>query len=216
MENFKCSYTELMPIESALKIQNPNNNNEHPEQQIENLAKIIKYQGQRSPIVISSRTGLITKGHGRLLAMSKLGWKNVAVEYQDYEDHNQEFADMTADNEIARHSSLNINKFLDQIKEFEVDNIELLGLNEIPVLDFSETKIDFGGEKKVNHDEHWQDMPEFKQDDKTGFRSMIVHFETEDDLKKFFETIGQSFTKKTKSIWFPAQERMDTESKRYE
>lgn len=216
MENFKCNYNELKPIEDLIKLQNPNNNNEHPDEQIEKLAKIISFQGQRSPIVISNRSGLIVKGHGRLLAMKKLGWKEAAVEYQDYLDHNQEFADMTADNEVARHSTLNINKFLDQIKDFEIDDIDLLGLNDIPALDFSETKVEFDGEKKINHEEHWQEMPEFNQQDKTGFRSIIVHFETEDDLKKFFETIDQSFTKKTKSIWFPAQERMDTESKRYE
>ena len=59
-------------------------------------------------------------------------------------------------------------------------------------------------------------MPEFNQPDDTSYRHVIVHFETPDDAQEFFSIIGQSDTGKTKSIWFPQQERMDTESKRYE
>jgi ParB-like chromosome segregation protein Spo0J len=63
--------------------------------------------------------------------------------------------------------------------------------------------------------EHWVGMPEFKQDDKTGVRHVIVHFPTHEDCNKFFALIGQNDTGQTKTVWFPPQERMDTESKRY-
>ena len=97
---FNCSYTELVNISKL--IPNPKNANKHPPKQIERLAKIIDFQGQRSPIVVSKRSGFITKGHGRLLAMHKLGWTEVAVDYQDYLSEALEYADMIADNEIAR------------------------------------------------------------------------------------------------------------------
>ena len=59
-----CSYTELVDIEAV--IENPRNPNKHPEKQIKMLAKIIKNQGWRSPIIISNRSGFVVKGHGRL------------------------------------------------------------------------------------------------------------------------------------------------------
>ena len=65
-------------------------------------------------------------------------------------------------------------------------------------------------------EEEWTDMPEFNQPDNMSYRHVIVHFETPDDAKEFFSIISRSDTGKTKTIWFPEQETMDTESKRYE
>jgi len=98
-EIFKCAYDSLVDIDALQP--NPKNPNKHPDKQIELLSKIIKYQGQRSPIVVSKRSGFVTKGHGRLSALKKLGFSKVAVDYQEYEDEAQEFADMIADNKIA-------------------------------------------------------------------------------------------------------------------
>ena len=59
--------------------------------------------------------------------------------------------------------------------------------------------------------EDWKDMPEFKNDDLTSWKSIIVHFENENDLKNFSKLLGQKLTYKTRSIWFPEAEigRMD-------
>lgn len=56
-------------------------------------------------------------------------------------------------------------------------------------------------------DQEWQGMPEFEQEDKTAFKSLIVHFDSLDDMKNFSEFIDQSITEKTKSIWYPRKER---------
>lgn len=61
----------------------------------------------------------------------------------------------------------------------------------------------------------WQGMPDFSQENKKSFRHVIVHFPTQEDVDKFFMLIDQKDTGQTKSVWFPPQERMDTESKRY-
>jgi hypothetical protein len=57
---------------------------------------------------------------------------------------------------------------------------------------------DFLGWKK-----EWQDMPEFKQEQKEPLKQLIVSFETWDDYKEFEKLIKQRLTKKTQSIWFP-------------
>ena len=63
--------------------------------------------------------------------------------------------------------------------------------------------------------DEWEGMPEFNQEDKSSFRHVIVHFVNEEGAAEFFKLIGQNDTGETKSIWFPPQERMDTEAKRY-
>ncbi len=131
-EKFKCSHTDVKKVSELLLIQNPKNNNKHSKEQIDRLAKIIDFQGQRSPIVISKRSGFLTRGHGRLFALDKLKWEYAAVDYQDYNTEAEEYADMTADNEIARWAEFNTDKFLEDIKTVDLGDFELLGLKELP------------------------------------------------------------------------------------
>lgn len=114
---------------------NPRNPNKHPEKQIKLLAKIIDYQGQRSPIVVSKRSGFIVKGHGRLDAIKKLGWTSCAVDYQEYEDEAQEYADMIADNKIAELAEHDDSMMIEALKEIEIEDFDYLGIPdfEIPV-----------------------------------------------------------------------------------
>ena len=124
-----CSYTELVDIHKI--VENPRNTNTHPERQIELLAKIIDFQGQRSPVVVSKRSGFITKGHGRLLAMKKLKWEKVAVDYQDYENEAMEYADLEADNRIAELAVRDEEKARTQIEDIlgVGFDFELLGMD---------------------------------------------------------------------------------------
>jgi len=86
----------------------PKNPNQHPERQIDLLAKIIKKTGWRSPIIVSRRSGFVTKGHGRLMAARRAGFSEVPVDEQDYLDDAEELADMIADNEIAELAEMDI------------------------------------------------------------------------------------------------------------
>lgn len=61
-----CSYDALLDTEKV--VGNPKNPNHHPAKQVEMLAKIIKATGWRANITISSRSGYVVKGHGRLAA----------------------------------------------------------------------------------------------------------------------------------------------------
>jgi len=94
-----CAHDEMVPIDKMRP--NPKNPNTHPQKQIELLAKIIKWQGWRNPIVVSKRSGLMTKGHARLAAAIHLKLTEVPVDFQEYADENQEIEDMVADNRIA-------------------------------------------------------------------------------------------------------------------
>ena len=52
--------------------------------------------------------------------------------------------------------------------------------------------------------EHWKGMPEFIQEKQEPFKKLIVRFDSQEDVDKFADLIGQKITPKTKSIWFPA------------
>ena len=99
-----CAHDDLADITTL--VPNPRNPNRHPDKQIELLAKIIKNQGWRAPITVSTRSGFIVRGHGRLLAAQKLGLAVVPVDRQDYASEAEEWADMIADNRIAELSEL--------------------------------------------------------------------------------------------------------------
>lgn len=142
MENIKCAYKELVDVDKLKP--NPKNNNKHPENQIKRLAKIIEFQGQRAPIIVSKRSGFIVKGHGRLEAIKKLGWEKCAVDYQDYETDEQEYADMIADNQIATWAEFDVQMVLDELPTLDL-NEDMLGMLKIPEVKEKEQK-DISGE----------------------------------------------------------------------
>lgn len=123
-----CVYSKLVPIEELKP--NPDNPNRHSNEQIEKLATVIEYQGWRAPIVVSKLSGYIVKGHGRLMAAEKAGYKKVPVDYQDYDSLEQEKADLIADNRLAELSEWNdlkLNDMLAELNKSEEIDIALSG-----------------------------------------------------------------------------------------
>jgi hypothetical protein len=128
---------DRMELVSKLK-PHPVNANKHSTEQIERLAKIIKYQGWRYPIKVSKRSGYITSGHGRLAAAIFLEEKTVPVNFQNYDTDDQEMADVHSDNAIASWAELDLALVNDQLKQLGPDfEIELLGIKDF-TLDISE------------------------------------------------------------------------------
>lgn len=112
-----CSYTKL--VDTADMTENPRNPNRHPKYQLERLAEIIQEQGWRQPITVSTLSGHITKGHGRLAAARLAGLRQVPVDFQDYESEAAEWADMVADNRIAELSEIDADALLAIADEME-------------------------------------------------------------------------------------------------
>lgn len=140
-----CAYDELIPVSNL--IENPDNTNEHTEEQVKRLSEIIAFQGQRSPIVVSKRSGFIVVGHCRLRAIKLLGWEKCAVNYQNFESEAQEYAHMNADNAIATWAEINLAKVNAKIPELGPElNLDMLGLKDFK-LDVSELEIN---EKEVD------------------------------------------------------------------
>lgn len=52
----------------------------------------------------------------------------------------------------------------------------------------------------------WKGMPEYKCEDLSPFKTLLVHFTNYSDIKKFAKLIGQTITPETRSLWFPKAE----------
>jgi DNA modification methylase len=119
-----CSFDELVPITKL--VCNPRNPNKHPQEQIRILAEIIKYQGWRSPITVSKKSGFIVRGHGRYASALLIGAEVVPVDYQDYATDAEEWADLIADNRIAELSKIDeteLQSLLEEISETDFDTL---------------------------------------------------------------------------------------------
>lgn len=129
MIKIDCAYDKMVDVNNL--IPHKDNPNKHPKRQIELLAKIIKYQGFRHAITVSTRSGFIVGGHGRLAAAELLGLKKVPVDYQDFEDEAQEYAHLIADNKISELAEHDDKIMLDKIlSDFPDIDLELLGLDD--------------------------------------------------------------------------------------
>ena len=120
--NVFCAFDEI--VETEVLKENPKNPNTHPEEQIKLLADIIKRTGWRAPITVSTRSGYIVKGHGRLKAAKMAGFESVPVEYQNFSSDDEENAALLADNRIAELSEID-SKLLGQM--FDEFNFEEYG-----------------------------------------------------------------------------------------
>jgi DNA modification methylase len=128
-----CKYDELIHPRIAKDRFHKKNPNMHTDEQIERLVKILKYQGWRYPVKISNLSGQITSGHGRVMAALKLDC-TVPVVFQDYEDEDQEYADIVSDNSIASWSELDLSLINMEIPNFDPNfDIELLGLKDFAI-----------------------------------------------------------------------------------
>ena len=123
---------QLVDIDSL--VLNPKNNNKHPKEQIDRLAKLIQYQGFRNPVVVSKRTGFVLAGHGRIEAAKIAGLKEVPAMFQDFDNEAQEYAYLTSDNAIASWAELDLSavntEMLDLGPDFDID---LLGIKDFVI-----------------------------------------------------------------------------------
>lgn len=121
MVKIRCAQDETLSIEQLKRMFHPKNHNEHPADQIERLAKLLKYQGIRRPVQISKQSEKVVVGHGMILAADFLGVKELPVSWQDFDDEEQEFAHVQADNAIASWAHLNLESIRVDFKSFDED-----------------------------------------------------------------------------------------------
>ena len=130
-----CAHDAIVDV--AKLVPNPKNPNQHPDNQIQLLGRIIRQTGWRAPITVSNRSGFIVKGHGRLSAALLEGFKAVPVDYQNYASEAEEYADLVADNRIAELAEIDQKMLAEIFAEIDTEEIpiELTGFTEKEVED---------------------------------------------------------------------------------
>tara|TARA_Y100000592_G_C5442932_1_gene304414 strand:- start:118 stop:768 length:651 start_codon:yes stop_codon:yes gene_type:complete len=200
---------ENKPLEEIKPFQN--NPRVHSELQVKQICKSISEFGFVNPILLDENNTILA-GHGRFLAAEMLKMTTIPTVKVTNLNDKQKKALVIADNKITLNSVWDTDRLWEQVKQLNAEGFDLDILafdnNELlPMID-SNTVLDVSGE--------WENMPEFVQGDKTPYQTIFVHFTCETDREKFADLIQQPLTEKTKTVWYPQQESMDTVNKRYE
>ena len=152
-----CNYDKMVSIEELKKKFNPRNRNVHPQSQIEHIALIMRENGIRRSAVVSNRSNLLTVGHGRILAAELNGWTEYPVNFQDYENEEKEYQDMTADNALAAQATLDLSGINTDLADLGPDfDLDLLGIKDF-VLDPAD--LGFDPSLKVESDKEHKVCP---------------------------------------------------------
>jgi DNA modification methylase len=96
----------------------PSNARRHPEPNLEAIKGSLRVYGQRKPVVVNRRTGIIEAGNGTLQAALALGWSHLAAVYVD-DDPMTAAGFSIADNrtaELAEWDREALDKLLGEIK----------------------------------------------------------------------------------------------------
>lgn len=171
-----CGALKLVSLEEL--IPNPRNPNKHPQAQLTLLAKVMRFQGVRNPIVVSKLSGFIIKGHARLESAKLNGWTHFPVDYQSYDSEAQEYADMVADNKIQELSSNNMDMIFEDVQKFrtELPDPEVLGV----------PNFTFDIPKKLSEDPDIEFSKEV--DEKNDY--LVLLFDSKEAFKKACEKLG--------------------------
>lgn len=168
----KCSYSRLIHFDD-IKF-HPKNPNRHPPEQLTRIAKVMDYQGFRRCPTISTLSGCLIVGEGRIRAAhEKLGWTVFPVDYQDYSDSDMEYADMVADNALDDWSTLDYAAINLEVPSLGPDfNVDMLGIKDF-VIEPAE-KYDLDEEQKCEI---------------TGRYVLEVEFPNKDDMNEYYEKL---------------------------
>lgn len=199
----------------------------HSEAQVAQLAASIKEFGFTNPVLIDE-TNTIIAGEGRVRAAKKLGMTEIPCIVLSGLTAEQKAAYVIADNKLALISEwdpIKLNEEMARLAEFEMD-VNLTGFNEVEVMLLSKkaakglealsaevgvgpvaapsSKMDTQPEEdEAPAPKDWNGMPEYVQKDERPFRTLLVHFDTQDAVDDFAALIGQNITSKTKYVSFP-------------
>ena len=180
MNTQEMKVDELSPYE--------NNARRHTKEQIKQIVNSIEEFGFLNPILIDENN-MILAGHGRYMAAQNLDLEKVPTIQIKNLTEAQKKAFVIADNKIATNSTWDESTLWKEIQAlnevgFDLNILAFAELELLPIID----------ENVVNDPlAEWEDMPEFIQDDLQPYRSIIIHFGEEKDVKDFFKLLDQHF-----------------------
>lgn len=206
-DRIRCGGTVL----SLSKLKpDPTNARLHPERNVQAVMLSLAQHGQMSPITVRKQNMTVMKGNCTMESAKRLGWTKLACSVIEMTDA-EAAAYGLADNRTSELGAWDhdVMAKLDQLirESGEFEDAGLIGwtLDELAMLRANMDDLMPGGGQTWQ--ELWEGMPEFIQEDQTSFKSIVVHFRSEEDFLGFMELVGQPPTNvRQKSIWHPEAE----------
>ncbi len=182
---------EIVPIERVKPYRgNPRINQAN----VEKVSESLKEFGWRQPIVVD-RDFVVIAGHTRLKAAEALGWLEVPVHVAENLSPAQAKAYRLADNRLAENSLWDNAKLCVELADLQA--LDMVGMTGFTEADLARL---FG---EPEQEREWEGMPEFRNENKQAFRSIIIHFADQESVEKFAKLLKQEVTPKTRFLWFP-------------
>lgn len=181
----------------------PSNVRTHPERNLATIKASLARFGQQTPIVVDA-SGIVRKGNGTLTAALELGWEKINVVRTPLKG-SEATAYSIADNRTSDLAEWDDAGLAEQLRALQSEDFDLAAVG------YDAGEIDamierLAGELVDDPQGEWQGMPEFKHEDLTSFRKIIVHFKDTEAVKAFESLVGQLLGEKIKAIWFPASD----------
>lgn len=188
-------------------------NNPRKNQNVDKVANSIKEFGFRQPLVVDKDYNIIV-GHTRLQAAKQIGLKEVPIHIANL-NKDQLKAYRIADNRVNQESEWDYQLLHNELKDLinEDYNMFTLGFEGLELDNI--INADSFSTKWLDQMKEWKNMPEFKHDDKTPYKRLVVNFETKKDVDAFFKLIKQEYTDKTQYINIPKRKQQILRDKGY-
>lgn len=176
----------------------------HPHEQQQVLEGVLNEVGFVTGVIQNDRTGAIIDGHLRCeIAISK-GQKTIPVIHVDLTEAEEAEILATFDpiSAMAATDKEKLDSLLREVQSSDAAVMQMLA----EMAERERLYMVNQAEPGANDpNEHWQGMPEFDQEEQKAFKTIKIHFLTEEDYKNFSQFVGRNLTNKTISIWYPEQ-----------
>jgi hypothetical protein len=174
---------------------NPRNFRIHPKPQQDALLGVLREVGVVQDVLVNKSTGFVVDGHLRISLALREKQTTIPVKYVELSEDEEALILATLD-PLAALAATDKEKLDALLHDVSTGDAVVQGL-------LADMAIKAGIVPGVNTDDLWKGMPDFEQENIGGWKSIIIHFDTEDDYHSFARLINQTLTPQTKSVWYP-------------
>lgn len=182
-------------VEADQLLANPANWRIHPKAQQDALTGVLDDVGWVQEIIVNKTTGHVVDGHMRVEVAITRG-ESVPVKYVELTEAEELLILATID-PISAMAATDAAQLENLLQSVNSDSAAVQAM-----------LAKLAGVDANNPFDEWEGMPEFEQEDKTAFKSILVHFANIEDFQTFSDLIGQTLSdNRTQSIWYPEKKR---------
>jgi hypothetical protein len=156
--------------------------------------------GQYRPIVVQKKSRHILAGNHTYLAAKSLGWEEIAVTFVDCDDE-AALRILLVDNRASSLATYDDHALGDLLQELAVTDRGLTGTGyDADDLDDLLRLLESLSANPIDPYKEWEGISDYRSEDKNSVFHTTVHFASDEDADRFFETLKRD---KTGSFWWP-------------